>query len=576
MSKITDRLKLFARRRHRPEDEVLLTILIGVLVSITVVGFIVLTERLGARLFPRDAAAWRRIVIPVAGSLLMGYILYWYAPDAQGGGIVETKIAMFLRKGRISLRTVVSKFFLTSGTLASGIPLGPEGPAVHVGAGIASVLGRRLGLSPEKVKALIPVGGAAAIAAAFNAPLAGVLYALEELVGDLHAPVLGSVVLGAATSWLVLRLLLGNEPLFHVPQYDFVNPLEFGIYAILGLAGGCVSVLFARLLVRFRLWFRRLPVRSRWYQPVAGGLLVALIGFFVPEVLGVGYVWLGQALNGQMALSLMAALVLLKLLTVTMAYSSGNVGGIFAPSLFLGAMLGGALGSVAHQLLPAYTATAGAYALVGMGAVFAGIVRAPMTSVIMIFEVTHDYAVIVPLMIANLISFYIVKRAQPETIYEQLSHIDGIHLPSGRAREQSGLHVVDAMRPPAEVFHSDDLIAAAAEVTRPSKFRSWIVMDDGRVAGVVSRSDFQLAHENGLDKSPLRQILKSGLPPHVHEDQSLETALQRLGINGLDVIPVVSRANVHELIGVVALSDILEKYGVNGIKADDHTREAKP
>jgi chloride channel protein, CIC family len=263
MSKITDRLKLFARRGHRPEDEVLLTILIGVLVSITVVGFIVLTERLGARLFPSNAAAWRRLVIPVGGSLLMGYLLYWYAPDAQGGGIVETKIAMFLRKGRISLRTVVSKFFLTSGTLASGIPLGPEGPAVYVGAGIASVLGRRLGLSTEKVKALIPVGGAAAIAAAFNAPLAGVLYALEELVGDLHAPVLGAVVLGAATSWLVLRLLLGNEPLFHVPQYDFVNPLEFGIYAILGLAGGGVSVLFARLLVRFRLWFRRLPVRSR-------------------------------------------------------------------------------------------------------------------------------------------------------------------------------------------------------------------------------------------------------------------------------------------------------------------------
>jgi CIC family chloride channel protein len=199
-----------------------------------------------------------------------------------------------------------------------------------------------------------------------------------------------------------------------------------------------------------------------------------------------------------------------------------------------------------------------------------------MTSVIMIFEVTHDYAVIVPLMIANLMSFYIAKRAQPETIYEQLSHIDGIHLPSGRAREQSGFRVVDAMRPPAEVFHTDDLIASAIEVTRPSKSRSWIVMDDGHVAGVISRADLESAHEQGLDSSPLRHILKSGLPPHVHEDQSLETALQRLGRSGLDVIPVVSRANVRELIGVVALGDIFEKYGVTGTEAEGRTTDQRP
>jgi CIC family chloride channel protein len=342
-----------------------------------------------------------------------------------------------------------------------------------------------------------------------------------------------------------------------------VSPLEFGVYAVLGVVGGVVSVIFIRSLLRLRSWFKRQPVHTAWFHPVAGGLLVAAIGFFVPEVLGVGYVRVGEALNGQMGLQLMALLVVLKLVTVVVAYASGNAGGIFAPALFIGAMVGGAIGSVAHALLPNLTATPGAYALVGMGAAFAGIVRAPMTSVIMIFEVTHDYSIIVPLMIANLISFYISRRAEPSTIYEELSLQDGIHLPSGKLREDSTrLHVADAMRPAAEVFHRDDPVSAVLEVARASRYRAWIAMDDRGIVGIVSWADLQRAASQGLGDQPLGQILGTGPLPHVHEDQTLEIALQRLGAAGLDVIPVVSRANVHELAGVVALSDILERYGV--------------
>jgi CIC family chloride channel protein len=222
------------------EDQVflLVTLLIGALVGITVVAFIVLTERFGARIDATVAGAWRRLVVPIVGSLSMGFLLFKYFPDARGSGVPQTKAALFARGGLISLRTVFGKFFCTSATLASGIPLGREGPSVQIGAGIASVLGRRLGLSPAKVKALIPVGAAAAVAAAFNTPLAAVLFALEEVVGDLNAPVLGSVVLASATSWAVLRLLLGNDPLFKVPQYQLVSPAEFLIYAVLGLLGG--------------------------------------------------------------------------------------------------------------------------------------------------------------------------------------------------------------------------------------------------------------------------------------------------------------------------------------------------
>src|ERR1700690_1225208 len=267
-------LRWWALRFAQRQDRILLflSILIGALTGLAVVAFILLTERLGMRLYPVGSAAWRRVLIPVVGSLGMGYLLFRYFPDARGSGVPQTKAALYARDGVITLSTIVGKFFCTSATLASGIPLGREGPSVQVGAGIASVLGRRLGLRPENVKALIPVGAAAAIAAAFNTPLAAVVFALEEIVGDLNAPVLGSVVLASATSWLVLRLFLGNNPLFRVPTYELVSPLEFLIYAVLGVAGGLVSVAFTKLLLTMRARFLRLPPRTRWFQPVAGGV----------------------------------------------------------------------------------------------------------------------------------------------------------------------------------------------------------------------------------------------------------------------------------------------------------------
>src|SRR5271170_4357227 len=450
----------FAQRQDR--ILLLLSILIGALTGLAVVAFILLTERLGMRLYPVGSAAWHRVLIPAVGSLGMGYLLFRYFPDARGSGVPQTKAALYARDGVITFRTVVGKFFCTAATLASGIPLGREGPSVQVGGGIASVLGRRLGLRTENVKALIPVGAAAAIAAAFNTPLAAVVFALEEIVGDLNAPVLGSVVLASATSWLVLRLFLGNNPLFQVPQYQLLHPIEFFLYAVLGVVGGFVSVAFTKLLLGMRLWFRTLPTWTRWFQPAAGGVVAGLIAWRVPQVLGVGYGYVGDVLNNNMALKLMALLVVFKLVAVTTSYASGNAGGIFGPSLFIGAMLGGTLGSVAHHLLPAYTALPGAYALVGMGTLFAGILRAPMTSVLMIFETTHDYAVIVPLMISNMVSFFISARFQPQPIYESLAIQDGIHLPNEESRRLPGQRLVGpVMRAATQVLQSQMTVREA-------------------------------------------------------------------------------------------------------------------
>jgi CIC family chloride channel protein len=557
-------LHRLANLRER-EDQVflVLSLVIGAFTGLAVVAFILLTERIGMRLYPVGGAPWRRLLFPVVGSLGIGYLLYRYFPNARGSGVPQTKAALFAREGRITLRTVLGKFFCTSVTLASGIPLGREGPSVQVGAGIASVLGRLLGVRPEQVKKLIPVGAAAAIAAAFNTPLAAVLFALEEIMGDLHAPVMGAVVLASATSWVVLRLFLGNHPLFKVPQYQLVHPVEFAVYAVLGVVGGVVSVAFTKLLLGMRARFLRLSQKTVWIQPLAGGLLVGLMGWFVPQVLGVGYGFVGDALNGNMAFKMMLLLVVLKLFAVTTSYASGNAGGIFGPSLFIGAMLGGTVGTVAHHLFPAYTATPGAYALVGMGAVFAGIVRAPMTSVLMIFEMTQDYAVIVPLMIANLVSLFIASRLQHEPIYETLAVQDGIHLPTSETRQRHGRRqVVGVMQSAGLLLLSEMTVREAWERVHSGESRTWLVTDRRGVVGLISLGKLERELAEGANKK-LAELVNALAFPHVHPDQGLDLALERMGADQIDILPVVNRADVHKLEGIVTLRDVLDAYGVN-------------
>jgi CIC family chloride channel protein len=554
-----------AQLRQR-EDQIFLflALVIGALTGITVVAFILLTERLGLRLYPMGGAPWRRLLFPVVGSLGIGYLLYRYFPNARGSGVPQTKAALFAREGRITLGTVLGKFFCTSATLASGIPLGREGPSVQVGAGIGSVLGRLLGLRTEQVKKLIPVGAAAAIAAAFNTPLAAVVFSLEEIVGDLNAPVMGAVVLASATAWMVLRVFLGNHPLFKVPQYQLVHPAEFAIYAVLGVAGGLISVAFTQLLLGIRARFLRFPQSTVWFQPVAGGLLVGLMGWFVPQVMGVGYGYVGDALNGNMAFQMMLLLVVLKLFAVTTSYASGNAGGIFGPSLFIGAMLGGTVGTLAHHFFPGYTATPGAYALVGMGAVFAGVVRAPMTSVLMIFEMTQDYAVIVPLMIANLVSLFIASRLQHEPIYEALAVQDGIHLPTAETRQRYGQRrVITVMEvAPGDPLPAEITVREAWENVRTSKLKTFLVTDRRGVIGVIISARLEQELADAPDK-PLNDLVDPLAFPHVHTDQGLDLALERMGANQLEILPVVSRANVHKLEGVVTLANILKAYGVS-------------
>lgn len=568
------------------EDRVLLvlTLIIGAAVGLVVVAFILLTENLGSKLYPANGAAWRRLVIPVAGALISGFFLARYFPNARGSGIPQTKTALFLRDGFISMRTVLGKFSMCSLTLASGIALGREGPSVQLSAGIASVLGRKLGLSPRGVRALVPVGAAAALAAAFNTPIAAVLFTLEEVMGDLHAPVLGSIVLSSAMSWMVLHLLLGDEPLFHVPAYQLVSPIEFLFYAVLGVVGGFVSLAFVKLLLWQRKIFLAMPKSTAWLQPVAGGLAVGILGWYVPEVLGVGYGFVSDALNGKMLLTTMALLVGLKIFATATCYASGNAGGIFGPSLFMGAMAGGAVGGLAHILLPDYTASVGAYALVGMGAAFAGIIRVPLTSVIMIFEITRDYSIIVPLMIANLISYFISSKLQKEPIYEALQHQDGIHLPTGaRAREDLST-VALAMKPEPHPLPAG-LTVAQALSTMDGGRGAYPVIDELGLRGMLAVRDLEAAASAGFGEQTLADIVPDPGPidqlseasfPHLHTDHSLDSAMRRIVHSKLGVLPVVSRSNIRELRGTISVQDILDSYELSNPAARAPEKQASP
>jgi len=549
-----------------------LSLVIGALVGLVVVAFILLTGRLAARMYPAGGSGWRRILVPTLGSLSTGYLLYRYFPFARGSGIPQTKFALFVNDGYIMFRTVVGKFFCCSASLASGIALGREGPSVQVGAGLASVIARRLGLSKDQVKSLVPVGCSAALAAAFNTPIAAVLFSLEEIVGDMNAPVLGSVVLSSATSWMVLHLLLGDDPLFHVGSYQLVHPAEFGVYGVLGVVGGLGSVCFVKLLLRIRARFLQMPRSTLWLQPVAGGLGTGIMGFFVPGVLGVGYDIVEKALHGNLVLETMILLAVLKLVATALCYGSGNAGGIFGPSLFIGAMIGGAVGSVAHALFPAYTAAPGAYALVGMGTAFAGIIRTPLTSVIMIFEVTRDYAIIVPLMISNLIAYFISYKLQKEPIYEALAHQDGVHLPSA-SRRASGRHVLveQAMQPAPIVLRPDTLLRTAAESVDGSGMDAWPVGDESGLWGMLTKAKLKNAVAHGLADNKVADVLGETFPghlpsagefPHLHLDHDLGLALERMGASRLQVLPVVSRGNLRDLLGVVTLEDVLRAYGL--------------
>ena len=422
------------------------TILAGGLCGLAAVAFhlsimgleVILIDHANAA--PGHSWIWWTIVSPTVGGLIAGIGLTYFVPAAAGSGIPQVKVAYTLRYGLISIRETIGKFVLCALQIGSGASLGLEGPTVQVCAGVSSLLARMARLGPKNSRRLASVGMAAGIAAAFNAPIAAVTFTLEELIGDLDQTMLSGVIVAAALAAVVEHSILGTNPVFHVQgNYALDKYSSLVWYAVLGLLAAIVSVAFTDSLLGIRAWFRRLTGVPRWVHPALGGAatggmaVAALALFHLNGIAGDPYKTLTLALTGKMTVTAMAVFCVLKLAATVSSYSSGGSGGIFAPSLFMGGMLGGAVGYLDVIVFNHPTDSIGAFAVVGMGAVFAGIVRAPMTSVLIIFEMTGGYGLVLPLMIANMSAFALARHWRHIPVYEALLAQDDIYLPhSGR------------------------------------------------------------------------------------------------------------------------------------------------
>ena len=438
------------------------TILAGGLCGLAAVAFHTSIMGLESLLIERANAApghswiWWTILSPTIGGLVVGVGLTYFAPAAAGSGIPQVKVAYTLRHGHVTVRETIGKFVLCALQIGSGASLGLEGPTVQVCAGVSSMLARLARLGPKNSRRMASVGMAAGIAAAFNAPIAAVTFTLEELIGDLDQTMLSGVIVAAALAAVVEHLILGSNPVFHVQRnYTLTNSSSLVWYAVLGLLAAVVSVAFTDSLLGLRAWFRRLTGVPRWVQPAIGGAatggmaVVALQLFHLNGIAGDPYQTLTLALTGKMTVTAMAVFCVLKLAATVCSYSSGGSGGIFAPALFMGAMLGGAVGYLDVIIFHHSADAIGAFAVVGMGAVFAGIVRAPMTSVLIIFEMTGGYGLVLPLMIANMSAFVLARHWRQTSVYEALLAQDGIHLPHGGGQadppEDESVPVMDAV-----------------------------------------------------------------------------------------------------------------------------------
>ena len=551
-------LPLTQRLRIRENQIFLaLTILIGVIAGLAAVLFSLAIESTHDLFFGFSPGGWRLLLVPAVVSLGTGVLLAKFFPEARGSGIPQTEAAFRLDQGMIPPRVPIGKFITGVLCVGSGHSMGREGPSVQIGAGIASVMGRWLRLSPSRVQNLVPVGAAAALAAAFNTPVAAVLFALEEIIGDMNAVLIGSTVVASVTAVIVERSILGNEALFRVPAYQLVHPIELLAYAALGVAGGLISLVFSKGLLRVRQWFLAMPPRTRLFQPAMGGSLIGILLLFFPEVMGVGYEYVDQALNGGLVLQTMLLLCLAKLVATIISYASGNAGGIFAPSLYLGAMLGGAVGVLVNHFAPFPTGEPGAYALVGMGTLFAGIIRAPMTSVFMVFELTQDYQILVPLMVANMLSYLISRRYQPVPIYHALLEQDNIHLPSSGTRLAGGALRVRELMTQEMVFVPEEAsVETAWKLTQDRNIPCLLVGSQDCLVGLVSSQDLQLAMNSERGSEPVSQFLANGWT-HVHPDHSVEVALDRFRQNP-GLLPVVSRQETNQVVGIVTRKTILD------------------
>lgn len=509
------------------------------------------------------SVAWyRRLLMPALGGLIVGPLIYFLAREARGHGVPEVMIAVITRNSIIRPVVVLVKTFASAISISTGGSVGREGPIVQIGAAIASTFGQLLRVHPVRLKTLVGCGVSAGIAATFNAPIAGTLFSLELIVSDFGLSSFTPILVSAVAATAISRHFHGNITEFALPQFTMVSLWEFGLYLILGLIAGGVGFIFSRSLYRADDLFEKTRI-PQWIRPVFGGLLVGTIALIYPHIMGVGYETIRVLFDGELTLKLMLLLVVLKIFATAVTIGSGGSGGVFAPSLFIGAMLGGAFGTVVNHLLPDMTASTGAYALVGMAAVNGACTLAPLSAIIILFELTNEYGIILPLMFTVVMATFVSRKLSPESIYTEKLRRRGI-----LAHHGEDLNILRAI-PVKEVLRHDEasicetapfdaLVRLALETHRNVFFT---LDKEGRFTGAISLQDLKyiLSHPRELTTSHHITDFKQDLNP-VLVTQSLDAVVDRFAETGFDRLPVVDAQ--QRLIGSVFMSDIMRQYNL--------------
>lgn len=586
-----------------------LSISVGAVTGLAAVAFIRLIGLINslfygglAEYFAAPGRLWF-VLIPVIGALLGGPIIAWFAAEAKGHGVPEVMAAMILNGGRIRPRVAVAKIIASALCIGTGGSAGREGPIVQVGSTFGSGLGQWLKLSDERIKNLVACGAAAGIAATFNAPLAGIVFSLEVLASELQVAFFGNLVLSAVSSSIVSRLFLGDRPAFTVPAYVLNSPWEILLYTFLGLLAALTGVFFIRLLDLLERYFDEKVTVPLVFKPAIGAALLGALAVFYPHILsitsiypeesrlgfplasniphiyGSGFAFIDQVLKGQAPFILLFVLIFLKPLATSFTLGSGNSGGVFAPSLFTGAMLGGAFGYILSWVSPGFPVAIGAYALVGMAAVFSATSRAPLTAMLIVFEMSNDYQLILPLMAACMTASYLAQGLQPDSIYTIKLTRRGIQFDQGHDLDiMQGVRVDEVMNNKPVTVSTNQSLAALFVLFQETYHQGFPVLDEeGHLYGIVSMQDIHRTIQNieqggnqgkGLKDIRVGDVATTDLVV-AYTDEPIHLAIRKMAPRDLARLPVVARGDEKRLQGIISRSEILKAYQV-GLMRKQH------
>jgi chloride channel protein, CIC family len=538
-------------------------------------------EWVGYDWFPAITVGWGKayvLIIPAIGGLIVGPLIYFFAREAKGHGVPEVMEAVALRGGRIRPIVAVVKSLASAISIGSGGSVGREGPIVQIGSALGSSLGQKLGLSDDRIRNLVACGAAGGIAATFNAPIAGVVFALEIILGEFSVKYFSSVVVSAVTASVIGRAVFGDIPAFHIPVAYGVNSLwEFAFYPVLGLAAAIVGAGFVYLLYWSEDVFDNWKSVPEWVRPAIGGVLLGVVALSypvltgitwerIPQVYNVGYEIIESALANQLALGTVLILLALKMIVTSLTLGSGGSGGVFAPALFMGAMFGTAFELIVNMIFPGVAAPPGAYALVGMAALFAATAHAPLTAVLILFELTGDYKIMLPLMFTVVIAtLFAQKLLKGESIYSLKLTRRGVRLQRGRDVDVlQGVLVNEVMTRDIHTITKDVNLKGLSRVFNKTRHHGIAILDgQGKLWGMVTISDLEYAVHNGMALSTTT-VAEIGTPYEklsmVYPDESIGDTLNKMSRRGFGRLPVISRDDSKHLLGLIQRRDIIESY----------------